>query len=102
MDPFDRLRAHAVLQRLRRYLLYAHRPPRPARGRRPRVAAGHHAARRAEALRRRAHHAGAGVRDVLALRRRTVARPLRGGVPAMTAIAVALAFGVVALLPRTV
>src|SRR2546430_14085931 len=73
----------------------------PARAGRPRVAPHHHGARRARPVRRWPHCAGAGVCDVLALRRRRVAGAVLHGLPHMT-VRRALATALLVLgLPRS-
>src|SRR2546427_6659955 len=70
---------------LRRHLLHADRRARRARLRGPGLALGDAGARLPRPLCARPDGAGEGVRDVLALRGRAVADPLRRGLPALSA-----------------
>src|SRR5262249_23067561 len=89
VDPSGQLRAHGLVGRLRDDLLHRDRHPRRARGGRGGVGRGHRVARGGPPPCRGPHGRPASVRDLLALRRRAVADPLRGGLSPMKTPALA-------------
>src|SRR5262249_52826110 len=89
MDPPRRLWAHDVVGRVRHDVLRRDRDPRGARAGGGGVGRRHRVARGPGPVRRRPGRRSAGLRDLLALRRRAVADPLRGGLPRMTRAALA-------------